>query len=113
MYRFYALGGPWAAVAAIGALSVAACQSRQAVSPTATAEAKPRLVGRTLADPNGGQRLAWGATQVVAAFTGDSVAVEITDVPQPTHPIGNVYDAIVDGRPPKVIAIHPGQRLYP
>jgi lysophospholipase L1-like esterase len=109
MHRLLSIAG--VLLAGVG-LSAAGC-TRSKLSLDAAAAAKPRIVGRFLNEPSGAQRIAWTGTQVIAAFTGSSIAVKLEDVPPPEGPLGNVYDAIIDNRPPRVVAMHPEQYLYP
>ena len=73
--------------------------------------AVPRILGRSLQAADGSTHFAWSDTTILARFTGTSLALKLEDVVPGPH--GNLYNVLVDDRPPLVLNMMPGVHEYP
>lgn len=72
--------------------------------------AAPRYVGRFVPD-GAAVRFAWGLSTITARFSGTRVALRLQDVQVAGR--SNLYNVSIDGRPPVVLSMAPGQVVYP
>ncbi|NOK13646.1 SGNH/GDSL hydrolase family protein [Corallococcus exercitus] len=100
-------------------LALAACRapSPAAESPSMTwvsipaADARVRYVGRTYRSETGVVFSHPGVT-VRARFWGDAVRMRLDDTGTGGDVGTNHFDVVVDGAPPRLLAVHPGQGSY-